>query len=331
MNRSPYSYLFVRGLRGIATHTIITVLAVGVAFSIPDVAQYVLFTWWPKIESNSQFLLATEMGFAALLVLIGNMLALAWNHRRMAAAASIASLVHAHDGKSGSARRQSNRLSGTVPAPRDICILTVTGHHTFGPENAWLRGALAEAYETRVLLLNPFSPGAVQRVKSFHDAHDAHARYLAETAESLAYLREMHTRGKVVKLKFYETAPFWKLVVVGDHTWVQYCHDGREMKDQPEFTFALLKDKPTWGLFAPFCMTFLKQWNDPASPEYNFESAELIYRDAAGNEMKRVPFDLGSAAADKRALYTVVENYLTGKGPRGGSLLGRESLAATYS
>ncbi len=332
MNHPPRSRLrlFVRSLHGVVMHIVITMLAIGVALSIPDAARYVLFEWWPRIESNPQLLLATEMGFAALLVLLGNGLAFAWEQRRMAAAAQIASLVHADNNRASGTRRPASWPAAT-PAPRDVCILTVTGRHTFGPENAWLRRTLDEAYEIRLLLLNPFSAGAVQRVKSFHDAHDAHTRYLAETTESLAYLRELHARGKVVQLKFYETAPFWKLVIVGDHAWVQYCHDGCEVKEQPEFTFALLKERPTWGLFAPFCMTFLRQWNDPLVPEYAFETAELVYRDAGGNETKRVPFDLGGSA-DKRALYKVVENYLTGRDSRGNNgFLRRQGLAVTGS
>lgn len=41
-------------------------------------------------------------------------------------------------------------------------------------------------------------------------------------------------------------------MVLGDHLWVQYCHDGYEVKDQPEYVFALNRDRPRLGLFVPF-------------------------------------------------------------------------------
>ncbi len=73
---------------------------------------------------------------------------------------------------------------------------------------------------------------------------------------SIAYLRKLASAGKKVKLKFYEEPPFWKLVVTGEYVWVQYCHDGHEVKTQPEYVFGLQHDNPQRGFFDPFTSIF---------------------------------------------------------------------------
>jgi hypothetical protein len=83
--------------------------------------------------------------------------------------------------------------------------------------------------------------------------------------------------------------------------WVQYCHDGHELKTQPEYVFAMHKDKPQQGLFSAFYVHFLNQWDDPRHPEYDFASRELVYRDARGNEVERVPFVPSAPAVELRA------------------------------
>jgi len=72
--------------------------------------------------------------------------------------------------------------------------------------------------------------------------------------------------------------------------WVQYCHEAHDQNAQPEYVFALRKDKPAQGLFSAFYVHFLNQWNDPRHPEFNFESKELVYRNEKGNEAGRIPY-----------------------------------------
>lgn len=71
---------------------------------------------------------------------------------------------------------------------------------------------------------------------------------------------------------------------------MKYCHDGRELKAQPEYVFAMIKNKPTQRLFSAFYVRFLDQWGDLRHPEYDFSTRELIYRNDKGNEVKRLPF-----------------------------------------
>ena len=114
--------------------------------------------------------------------------------------------------------------------------------------------------------------------------------YAEEVEASIAALMKLRTLGKKVTLKFCDHEPFWKVVVLGDHLWVQYCHSGVEVKDQPEYVFALNRDHPRLGLFVPFYVHFLDQWNDARHPHYDFDTRELVYTDQLGREVQRTRF-----------------------------------------
>jgi hypothetical protein len=56
----------------------------------------------------------------------------------------------------------------------------------------------------------------------------------------------------------------------------------------PEYIF---KHSPNHGnLFHPFYQIFLSKWRDSNLPEYDFETDELVHRDASGNEIIREKF-----------------------------------------
>jgi hypothetical protein len=56
----------------------------------------------------------------------------------------------------------------------------------------------------------------------------------------------------------------------------------------PEFAF---KHDRNGGLFDLFYQYFVSQWFDPAIPEYDLDTDELIHRDRAGNEVRREKFN----------------------------------------
>ncbi len=130
-----------------------------------------------------------------------------------------------------------------------------------------------------------------------------------EIEASIAFLAGMRRRGTKVSLKFYDQMPFWKVVVLGEHAWVQFCHAGFAVSEQPEYVFALHDRNPRQGLFVPFYVHALERWNEPEHPEYDFDRNELVYRDAAGNETARAPLGVpingaASAPADSAAART---------------------------
>lgn len=299
MAHNPHFYGISHTLRHILSHVGVTLLAVGIAFSLPALAKYILFTWWPMVEKDSQLLLVNEIVFAAVLVLLFNLFLGARQGRLSHRMNRLASLVHVREENDTRSRWLDRKLLDRITGTRDISVMSVTGYDTFVSERRKLNRVIDNSYELRVMLMNPYGAGAMRRVQSLGDPAPLFETYCQETAATLERLASLATAGKRVTLKFYDDPPFWNLIVTGEYVWVQYCHDGHELKEQPEYVFALIKDKPTQGLFSAFYVHFLNHWSDPHHPEYDFSTRELIYRNEKGNEVKRVPFP---PAAERRAI-----------------------------
>ena len=290
MAHNPHFYGISHTLRHILSHVGVTLLAVGIAFSLPALAKYILFTWWPMVEGDSQLLLINEIVFAAVLVLLFNLFLGARQGRLSHRLNRLVSLVHVREESDTRSRWRDRKLLDRITGTRDISVMSITGYDTFVSERRKLNRVIDTSYELRVMLMNPYGAGAMRRVQSLGDPAPLFETYCQETAATLDRLASLATAGKRVTLKFYDEPPFWNLIVTGEYVWVQYCHDGHELKEQPEYVFALIKDKPTQGLFSAFYVHFLNHWSDPRHPEYDFSTRELIYRNDKGNEVKRVPF-----------------------------------------
>lgn len=283
---------FGAGLRSIVAHGAITLLAVGIAFSLPGVARYILFEWWPMVEADPNLLLFSEILLASVLVLVLNMAKLAWDSRHMVELARAAALVYARTApRSWAARWRERLLLRRMPAARDAFVITLTGHDTFVDDASPLRTLLEDTYELRVMLVNPSSEALRRRADSLPPEVTV-LTLQSEIEASIAFLSDLRRRGTKVSLKFYDQLPFWKVAVLGDHAWVQFCHSGHAVAEQSEYVFALRERNPRQGLFVPFYVHALERWTEPVHPEYDFERNELVYRDGAGNETTRAP--LGS-------------------------------------
>lgn len=289
MRHNTHTHSFANSLKHIFSHILITSLAVGVAFSLPVAAQYVLYYWWPQVENSSRLLLITEITFAAALVLLFNTSRVAWSARRMAQLTSIASLVYAKEGESWFTRQGERQLHKNLPGAAEGLVLSLTGHDIFCAEASSLRQPLEDSYELRVMLLNPNSVVAKTCANSYDNPEDALAVHRREVDETINYLRRAAMAGKKVSLRFYDDPPLWKLVVIGDLLWVQHCRGGSEANHQPEYVFALQRENPGRGFFGPLYLYLLNQWSDPRFPDYNFDTDELVYRNADGNETARLP------------------------------------------
>lgn len=271
-------------LQQVLFHALVSVTAIAIAFTLPTFASFVLYEWWPRVSASSRLLLATELALAAALLVAFHAARVVWESLRVRRMHAMAALVQV--------RRDSPRARARVSA-RDALILSVTGFHTFASPEAPFHELVAQGIETRVMLLNPFSEGARERIRSLPDAAAAEALYRKEIGASLAWLRSLAESGRRVRLKLYDRAPFWSIVVAGDRAWVRYCHDGYPLSTQPDYVFARREDEPTQGLFPPFCMYTLNQWNDPANAEFDFATGELVYPGVEGAPERRIPFLLG--------------------------------------
>ncbi len=284
MNHNIHLPSFSHTLQHIFSHAAVTLLAVGIAFSLPTAARFILYSWWPKVAGDSHLLLISEISFAAVLVLLLNLVLVAKEGRRSLRMNRIASLVHVRDGNNWFSRWSGRDLLNRISGTRDVSVMSTTGYDIFVAEGRDLHRFIDDSYELRVMLMNPYGAGAKKRAQSLGKQASVE-RFRQETEATIERLAELAAAGKKVTLKFYEQQPFWNLIVTGEYVWVQYCHDGHELENQPEYVFALRKDKPAQGLFSAFYMHFLNQWNDPCHPEYNWQSKELIYRNEKGNEV----------------------------------------------
>lgn len=294
------------GLRGIAVHGLITVLAVAIAFSLPQAAKYILFEWWPMVESDANLLLGSEIVLASVLVLVLNLVKLSWDNRYAVKMARAAALVYTRDApRSWTARWRERQLLRRLPAVRDAFVLSLTGYDTFVDERSLLRAPLESAYELRVMLVNPVSEALRRRAESL-PADITVLSLQTELEASIAFLAGLRKRGTKVALKFYDQMPFWKVAVLGEHAWVQFCHAGFAVSEQSEYVFALNERNPRQGLFVPFYVHVLERWNEPEHPEYDFDRNELVHRDTAGNETMRAPLRVpinGVAVSEAAALH----------------------------
>jgi len=306
MDRHSHLLGMVQTVRHILSHVGVTLLAVGIAFSLPVLAKFILFTWWPMVEGDSQLLLINEIVFAAVLVLLFNLLLGAREARLSRRMMRQVALVHVRDERQPQSRwvnpgQLDRRLMKEIGSARDVSILSVTGHDTFVSGARALGPVIDNSYELRVMLMNPYGEGAMRRVRSLGDPEPLLETYCRETAETIERLAALAAAGKNVTLKFYDDPPFWNLIVAGEYVWVQYCHDGEELKTQPEYVFARQRETPRQGLFSAFYVHFLNQWNDARHPEYDFSTRELVTRDARGNEVSRQPFPPAASEAARQA------------------------------
>jgi hypothetical protein len=281
---------FWHSIRHMASHAAVTLIAVAIAFSLPKAASYILFNWWPRMQENGQMLLYAEIGFAALLVLLLNLVKLTWDYRRRARMTSIASLVYARESNDWLSRWVKDNQLKRLPWKRDLTIKAVTGYGTFAADDSALRKIIQDCYELRVMLLNPYGPGAEAYAAAHADPQATLVEIRREVAASIAALRRLQGPGKNISLKFYDDPPFWKLVFIGEHVWVRCCHGTRDADKFPEYVFAMQPKKPNRGFFPAFYTDFLNQWNDLRHPDYAFDTDELVYRHDKGGKARRAPY-----------------------------------------
>src|SRR5204862_4001057 len=129
MDTNTQAQGFLVGIRQILIHGAITLLAIVIAFSLPPAARYILYVWWPRVETNTSLLLVTEIGLASALVLLFNLGKVAWDNRNTVAMARLTALVYARDARNDWLSRLRERaLAKSLPAARDACVLPLPGH-----------------------------------------------------------------------------------------------------------------------------------------------------------------------------------------------------------
>jgi hypothetical protein len=244
-------------------------------------------------------MLATEVSVASAIVLLANVLRIAWSYWHKVAVSRRAELVHArHPGNSRFGRWRERAMIRRLPPVRDAIIVSPTGCDVLADPDSLLREVVETAREIRVILMNPVGDGLAECTGCLLPEATEQSLY-REIAQSIGRLSDLRKRGRAVALKFCEREPFWKVTVLGDHAWVQHCRSGLEAKEPMGYVFAREQRDLRQGLYLPFYSYALNEWSDPRHAQYDFDRDEIVFRDAAGTELRRV--QLGAPRAERAA------------------------------
>jgi len=169
-------------------------------------------------------------------------------------------------------------------------VIGSTGFRTFVDPKGDLHAAIQSCRTAKIMLVNPESSGAVERARTIRDPEVTQESLRWQVANTIALLRTLRGAQKGISLKLYSDPPLWKLAILGDYGWVQHYHPGLDVQVMPEYV--LEHGQSPTSLFSAFYHYFVMRWNDPSIPEYDLLAGELVYKDAAGNEVSREKLDL---------------------------------------
>ncbi len=274
-------------------HIGIVVLSAAVASSLPFTFSFVarrLLTYWSFVENENVFLISTEVAVALFLILVFGHLRTSWRNRTLGKMARAAGMVSLTPRKGVLARRTAKRSKAQQARMRDILVIGSTGVRTLVDPNGDLHTAIRTCRSARVLLLHPESRGAIERARSIPDSGVTRERLRSQVRQTVVFLGALRAAQTNVRVKLYADPPLLKLAILGDHAWVQHYHPGLDVQVMPEYVFT--HEQNPVGLYTALYQYFVTRWNDPAIPEYDLVADELVYRDDAGNEIRRERIDV---------------------------------------
>jgi hypothetical protein len=284
-------------LRGIGSagpvlyHIALVALSAGIALFLPKLFIALarnLLTYWAIIENERVFLTALEVVAATLLILLFDFLKRAWRDRRLSKMARDAGMIYFTSNGKLLAKRRVRRLRERQAFGKDIMLIGSTGLRTFVDPGGDLHNVLKHSREARILLLNPFSDGARARAKAILDPEITPEKLRSQIWQSIQFLKGLRETQKAVRLKLYPEAPFLKMAILGDYLWLQHYQAGLDVRYMPECV--LRYDQNPRSLYTVFYDYFLRRWNSLDAPEYDLDTDELVYRDAAEKEVHREAF-----------------------------------------
>jgi len=282
----------IKGSMRIFYHVAVTALSAAFALSLPFTASFVakkFLLYWSLIGNEKTFLISVEMALAISLVLFLNYISRSWKDRKLSHIAQDAGLVSVTPTRGLLARRRMRKLKEKEGFARDLMVIGSTGFRTFVDPKGDLHHVIKNCREAKIMLLHPYSEGASARAKSILDPGVTPEIFSEQIKKSIDFLKELKAVQKKVRLKLYQDIPLLKLAILGDYIWIRHYHAGLDVQSMPEYVFR--HDQNSGSLYIPFYQYFLTRWNHPGIPEYDLDTDELMYRDLAGNIIRREKLD----------------------------------------
>ncbi len=272
-------------------HISVVVMSAAIAFSLGDITRYVtrkVLLYWSFIENQELFLVVTEITAAITLIVLINVIVRSWGIRKRSYMAKVAGLFRVVPARSFLAKRRLKKLKEEQGAGRNVMIISSTGFRTFADPAGDLHQVLRTCREAKIMLLDPLKDGVIARAKSLSDPAITTEVLRDQIIRSIDFLKDLKAHQKNIRLKLYHEVPLLKLAIFGDYLCLQHYPAGLNVRNMFEYVFRHAKDGNLFGLFYQY---FVTRWLDPAIPEYDLDTDELVYRDRAGNEQKREQFN----------------------------------------
>jgi hypothetical protein len=272
-------------------HIFVVLLSAGIALSLPVTIKYIaqrMLMYWSVVENEELFLVATEIGAAIILIVFFNAIVRGWRIRKISRMAKDAGLAGVARATALLERRRLKKLKEGQGFGRNVMIISSTGFRTFADPAGDMHDVLQTCREAKILLLDPLKDGVTVRARSLADPCVTPEGFREQIIRSIDFLKGLKAHQKNIRLKLYQDVPLLKLAILGDYLCLQHYPAGLNVRKMPEYVF---KHDQNGGLFNLFYQYFVSRWFDPNIPEYDLDTDELVYRDKAGNEVRREKFN----------------------------------------
>ncbi len=279
---------FIKGSTPMLYHLVMVGFSAALALSLPMAVRFLakqLLFYWSRIGNDKIFFLSVEIILTVCFILLSATLRKSWKDRKLSNMARAAGMVFVTPAKGFFIKRRIKKLKESQGIARDVMVISSTGFRTFVDPKGELHQVIQNCREAKIMLLNPNSEGAIVRAKGIPDPGVTPETFGEQIRKSIDFLKLLKGAQKNVRLKLYPDPPFLKMTILGDFIWLQHYQPGLDVQRMPRYVF---KHDPNIGsLYFPFYQYFLGRWNNPHIPEYDLETDELVYRDMAGNEVRR--------------------------------------------
>jgi hypothetical protein len=269
-------------------HIALVSVSAWIAISLPWRAEAFL-AHWSGLQDQMEFLVISEIVIAFLLIVLLDYLWRSVSNRKLAKMSKGAGLALFFPKKDHLTHRTIARLKYKHGVGRNVMMIGSTGRTTFVNPQGDLHDVLENCLEAKILLLNPHSEEARMRATTLQPSEAMIGDWSEQLRSSVQFLKTLKLTQKNIKLKLYPDYPHVKLVILGDHIWVQHYHATQDIQTMPEYVFR--HTQQDHGLYALFYQYFVKRWESQEIPEYDLETDELVYKSAKGLEERREPFN----------------------------------------
>ena len=273
-------------------HVAVIAASGSIALSLPAIVSFVaqnFLVYWSFIGNEKVFLVSVEIALAIFLILFTHYIRGNWRNRKFSRMARRAGFAQETPTRTFLTRRRIRQWKEKQGFGREVLFIGSTGWRTFVDPRGEFHPVLQNCRKARIMLLDPYGEGAKTRARSILVPDITPESFGEQIRKSIDFLKGLKAIQKDIRLKLYPDPPLFKLAILGDYLLVQHYHTDLDLQTMPEFVFQ--HDQNPASLYIPFYQYFLARWNSPDIPEYDLETDELIYRDAAGNEVRREKFN----------------------------------------